>query len=414
MVFTRTRSEGDSGVPTNGTVAEGSAFSIMPRTTRRRKHNSTDTGSTEQHDVEQPPSTEQHATNQHVDPPNRRGPNVNQSATRAMKNFPDGYKFPLTMDKDAKSFVGDSATYFSTECGIVVRNACPMIHEKWDLVPETVKTIMYEKLEEKFELLRNDKVFMEYVDTRLHAQWKRTRGVLKQHWQKNEGETNPQLARKKMKPDCRSEEDWNNLCTYWELEKTQNYSNKMKANRAKQINVSRGGSRSIANHAFKMINPETQMPPSPLTLYHKLHFSTEKQDWPNEHSRLEYDNIVQHIQAAMDKLNSEGTTITTAMEHKLEKEAIKSVCGKQKTIQSGCEVGVGPVFRKKDIWKKSAVESSQRDSSESNKGLRNHVTTLTNFIISKFPEYKNTIPTMNESSEGHDLDDPFSDSDNTA
>ncbi|KAK1422557.1 hypothetical protein QVD17_17840 [Tagetes erecta] len=70
----------------------------------------------------------------------------------------------------------------------------------------------------------------------------------------------------------------------------------------------------------------------------------------------------------------------------LEKEAIKCVCGKQKTRKSGWEVGVEPVFRKKDIWKKSAVESSQRNSSESNEDLRNHVKTLTNFIISKFPE----------------------------
>ncbi|MFS7954915.1 hypothetical protein Hanom_Chr07g00636271 [Helianthus anomalus] len=39
------------------------------------------------------------------------------------------------------------------------------------------------------------------------------------------------------------------------------------------------------------INPETQMPPSPLELYHKLHFNATKQGWLNENSRIEYVSI---------------------------------------------------------------------------------------------------------------------------
>ncbi|KAJ0892886.1 hypothetical protein HanPSC8_Chr09g0371261 [Helianthus annuus] len=65
----------------------------------------------------------------------------------------------------------------------------------------------------------------------------------------------------------------------------------MEANRAKQVNISRGGSRSIANHTFQMINPETQMPPSPLELYHKLHFNATEQGWLNENSHIEYVSI---------------------------------------------------------------------------------------------------------------------------
>ena len=33
--------------------------------------------------------------------------------------------------------------------------------------------------------------------------------------------TDPQLARSKMKPDCRSKEDWSHLCDYWETDKAQ-------------------------------------------------------------------------------------------------------------------------------------------------------------------------------------------------
>lgn len=61
--------------------------------------------------------------------------------------MPEGSKIPLTMDKVTKSFLGTSATYFATECGIVVRNVCPMNFHTWDSVPEDVKTLMYEKLE---------------------------------------------------------------------------------------------------------------------------------------------------------------------------------------------------------------------------------------------------------------------------
>jgi hypothetical protein len=50
---------------------------------------------------------------------------------------------------------------------------------------------------------------------------------------------------------------------------------------------------------------------------------------------------------ALDKLKDEGTTqITTVMEHEVERQAIKSVCGRKKTIQSAWEVGVGIVMRK--------------------------------------------------------------------
>ncbi|KAD4385310.1 hypothetical protein E3N88_25478 [Mikania micrantha] len=147
-----------------------------------------------QHATEQPVA-ERPAGEQRADPLKRRGPNINHSVARTLHNLPEGTKIPLTMDKQTKTFVGTSATKFATECGIVIRNG-------------------------SFELLRADNVFMEYVDARLRAHWKRTRGVLSQHWKKNGGKTNPLVARSNMKPDCRSEEDWNHLCNYWELEKT--------------------------------------------------------------------------------------------------------------------------------------------------------------------------------------------------
>ncbi|KAL8239817.1 hypothetical protein R6Q59_016384 [Mikania micrantha] len=144
---------------------------------------------------------------QHAGPTKRRGPNINHTIARTLHNLPEGAKIPLTMDKDTKTFVWASATNFATECGIVIRNVCPMNFHTWDSVPKEVKTLMIEKLEGSFELLRGDNVFMEYVDARLCAQWKRTRGVLSQHWKENGGKTNPLVARSNMKPDCRSEED---------------------------------------------------------------------------------------------------------------------------------------------------------------------------------------------------------------
>ncbi|KAL8240225.1 hypothetical protein R6Q59_013580 [Mikania micrantha] len=288
------------------------------------------------------------------------------------------------MDKDTKTFVGTSATKFATECGIIIRNVCPMNFHTWDSVPKEVKTLMYEKLEGSFELLRSDNIFMEYVDARLRAQWKRTRGVLSQHWKKNGGKTNPLAARSNMKPDCRSEEDWNHLCNYWELEKTR-------------------------------INPKTQMPPSPLQVYYRMNFNAKKHGWLNDHARLEYENIIEHKKAAVNELTLKGTVITTAIEHNLEKEAIQSVCGKLKTLQSAWEVGVGQVLRKKDSWMKASVQSSHQDSSHTNEDLENQVIALkkkledsnekyqrmSEFISSKFPEFENIISTP-VTDEAHD------------
>ncbi|KAK1423381.1 hypothetical protein QVD17_18683 [Tagetes erecta] len=250
--------------------------------------------------------------NQHLDanqppihPRTRRGPSLNLKATETLENLPKGSKIRLTMDTRTKGFVGTSATQFSTECGIVIRTMCPMKYHKWDSIPSDEKDILYEKLETKFNLLRLDRVFMEYVNDKLHRQWKRTRGKLSEYWKKNGGKTNPRLARSKMKPDCRSTEDWDHLCNYWELESTRTYSDQMEVNRAKQVIASRGGSRSIANHVFHMTNHETQVQPTPLELYHKLHFNAKKQDWENDDERIQYENIIRHKDEAMTKLISE-------------------------------------------------------------------------------------------------------------
>ncbi|KAF5759388.1 hypothetical protein HanXRQr2_Chr16g0740671 [Helianthus annuus] len=194
MVLTRTMPEEDSRGPTNQSVAIESASNIVPRSTRRRKRNAATTT-----DVDQP----------QVDPPKRRGPNLNLSATKDFENLPEGFKIALTMAGGTKGFVGKTATQFANEIGIVVRSVCPMNYHKWESIP----ALMYEKLQV-------NRAFMGYVDYRLHRQWTRTRGELSAHWKKNGGKTNPRLARSMMKSNCRSLEDWNHLCDYWELEST--------------------------------------------------------------------------------------------------------------------------------------------------------------------------------------------------
>ncbi|KAJ0863463.1 putative transposase, Ptta/En/Spm, plant [Helianthus annuus] len=269
MVLTRTMLEEDSRGPTNQSVAIESASNIVPRSTRRRKRNAATTTA-----VDQP----------QVDPPKRRGPNLNLSATKDFENLPEGSKIDLTMAGGTKGFVGKTSTQFANEIGIVVRRVCPMNYHKWVSIPADIKNLMYEKLQGKFNLLRTDKAFMGYVDYRLHRQWTRTRGELSAHWKMNGGKTNPRLAISMMKSNCQSLEDWNHLCDYWELESTRKYSDQMELNRGKQAIASRGGSRSIANHVFHMTNRETQTPPSPFEVYYKLHYNAKK-GWLNDEAK---------------------------------------------------------------------------------------------------------------------------------
>ncbi|KAF5809015.1 hypothetical protein HanXRQr2_Chr04g0152201 [Helianthus annuus] len=65
-----------------------------------------------------------------VDPPKRRGPNLNLSATKDFENLPEGSKIDLTMAGGTKGFVGKTATQFANEIGIVVRSVCPMNYHK--------------------------------------------------------------------------------------------------------------------------------------------------------------------------------------------------------------------------------------------------------------------------------------------
>ncbi|MFS7977714.1 hypothetical protein Hanom_Chr10g00907271 [Helianthus anomalus] len=76
-------------------------------------------------------------------------------------------------------------------------------------------------------------------------------------------------------------------------------------------------------------NRETQTPPSPFEVYYKLHYNAKKGSL-NDEAKSEYENIIHHKEEAVAKLISEGTMITTTMDHELEKEAIESVCAKEK------------------------------------------------------------------------------------
>ncbi|KAL8193572.1 hypothetical protein R6Q57_026707 [Mikania cordata] len=124
------------------------------------------------------------------------------------------------------------------------------------------------------------------------------------------------------------------------------------------------------------------------------------------------ENIIAHKKEAIDKLTSEGTTVTTSMEQKLEKEAIKSVCGKDKTIQSGWEVCVGPVMKKKDAWMKSIAQPSQGEATtrEANKDLKNQINELkeqnermSDFLLAKFPDFESIISKfVNDDATGSD------------
>ena len=119
------------------------------------------------------------------------------------------------------------------------------------------------------------------------------------------------------------------------------------------------------------------MLPSPFQVYNVLHNKPQKGGWRNDEEfnqyvRMTFDlylfldvvisvklkiilihlfydrkKILQHKEDAMDKLLAENTTITPALEHELEEEAIKSVCGREKTRKSGYEVMNGPILKKK-------------------------------------------------------------------
>ncbi|CAI9294838.1 unnamed protein product [Lactuca saligna] len=145
-------------------------------------------------------------------------PYINKKTSQILENQPDAC-ITLIRDTYTKKFIGDSTISFATEAGIVMRSFCQMEFHTWEKVAKENKEEMINKLCEKSKLPQEDKVQMDYVDEQMRRQWKCTRNIFKDYWKKNGGMTDPQLARSKMKPDCRSEEDWGYLCDYWESDK---------------------------------------------------------------------------------------------------------------------------------------------------------------------------------------------------
>ncbi|CAH1413323.1 unnamed protein product [Lactuca virosa] len=163
------------------------------------------------------------------------------------------------------------------------------------------------------------------------------------------------------------------------IDRLRKYVDQMKNNREKLVISSRGGSRSIANHKFSMKNKETQLPPTPIKLYHKLHFHPTK-EWLNDETRIQYENILQMKEDECTKLVSAGASS-------------------------------GPIMRKKDLHILSAAEPSQSASTDE-MALKNKVTALEEeirenkekvkqseekcekmlqFMISKFPDSQNIL-----------------------
>lgn len=84
-----------------------------------------------------------------VDQRRRRGPNINKKAShildKIVENQPD-VRITLRKDTYTKKFVGDSAVYFATEVGIVMRKFCPMEFHTWEKVPKENKEEMIDRL----------------------------------------------------------------------------------------------------------------------------------------------------------------------------------------------------------------------------------------------------------------------------
>ena len=76
----------------------------------------------------------------------RRDPNVNrQDAANLIKALP-GSRITLLPDEHTLKFVGQSAVWFATKCGIVIRRDCPMQYHCWKDAPEDVKAQMIHRL----------------------------------------------------------------------------------------------------------------------------------------------------------------------------------------------------------------------------------------------------------------------------
>ncbi|MFS8004404.1 hypothetical protein Hanom_Chr13g01225391 [Helianthus anomalus] len=62
---------------------------------------------------------------------------------------------------------------------------------------------------------------MEYVDDDYISNGNAPGCELSPHQKKYGGEKNLQLERSELISNCRCQEDWNDLCDYWELDSTQ-------------------------------------------------------------------------------------------------------------------------------------------------------------------------------------------------
>ena len=115
------------------------------------------------------------------------------------------------------------------------------------------------------------------VDTKLHTTSTCTRNDLKNHWINEDGDEDPDKARSRPPSIVRSVADWNHLCDrgitdqakviYYYIISVlfffivqisnflilQHYATGMRNNRATQVAQSRQGTRSIANHKFRMV-----------------------------------------------------------------------------------------------------------------------------------------------------------------
>ncbi|CAH1415491.1 unnamed protein product [Lactuca virosa] len=150
--------------------------------------------------------------------------------------------------------------------------------------------------------------------------------------------------------------------------------------------------------------------PTPIELYHKLHFHPTK-EWLNDETHIQYENILQMKEDECTKLVSAGISITPEMEYDIEKKAVKIVSAKHKTLLSRWEASSGPIMRKKDLHILSAAETAQSAATDE-VALKSKVTaleeevqenkdkvkqneekceTMLQFMILKFPDSQNIL-----------------------
>ncbi|XP_060971679.1 uncharacterized protein LOC133037918 [Cannabis sativa] len=199
-------------------------------------------------------------------------------------------KLPIEVHAETGTPVGKNGKKFNNMAKWMTRMSIPINKFKWEDVSRADINALWDRLETKFVLPRDNPTFVDYGEYEMSKGLRDWRADCKKKWIQNIEELGQERA-DMSPPEGVTQEVWSDCIAYWSTDKQKARAAKNKESRGKMKFLGGWGSKPIVSHVVEGANPDTGELPTAVETFQKFHHKGN--DWRNEFAQQAYEQMVE-------------------------------------------------------------------------------------------------------------------------